>query len=317
MPLQNLSELLSPNFLNDSYLSKALGEEFIFCDNGNMVFHWADFYETCDFIKDQVRRDPDLMQDFRQREIALSKLSSIPVWVRTHSKVYQTTMLNLYDKYILDQKHLLGGVDPFCPLEISFISGTGPFKNMSIVECFNITTYNDFFLVYLIQEKLPRREYRVRLKSKVLFEFGTNFNQAQVVSLEQLSTHGILFSIDSDAFMKQISEFENVRILINANMLYDGLGKNLSDLKIHLSHYAFNFLYTSNKEDSMVIQSSDFQIQSSFDFAKNKKILLFISYEKLAKSQAKGVKTIRQFVDYTKELVRDHYLRRSGKLKSA
>jgi hypothetical protein len=284
-----------------------LGEEFILCDNGNIVFHWADFHETCDLIKSQLENEPGLMEDFKHRENALKRLSLIPVWVRTEAKVHQTTMFDLYEKYILNQTHLMGGVDAFCPLEISFISGTGPFKGMSIAECFNKTTYRDFVLVYLIQGRLPRRDYRIRLKSKVLVEYGSNFGQAELVALEQLTMNGMLMSMDSEVYMKKIQDVESVRILINSKMLSDARGKSLDDLKGHLSQYAFNLLYSSVKGDSITCQMKDFSVQSSFDFAKNKRVFLFISYDKLAESNPESVKSIREFVSQTKELVRDHY----------
>jgi hypothetical protein len=312
MALQNITQLFAPSFLNDSALTKTLGEEFVLCENGNMVFHWADFFETCDVIKSQLENDPVLMNDFKQRENALGRLAQIPVWVRTESKVHQTTMHDLYEKYILNQTHMLGGIDPFCPLEISFISGTGPFKGMSVAECFNKTTYRDFVLVYLIKGKLPRRDYRIRLKSKVLAEYGSNFGQAELVSLEQLTMNGMLMSIDSETYMKKIAEQESLRLLINANML-SHTGKTLEDLKGHLAQYAFNLLYSSNKEDSMTVKMSDFSVQSSFDFSKNKKVFLFISYDKLAESHPANVKAIREFVTHTKELVRDHYQKLNAK----
>ncbi len=225
-------------------------------------------------------------------------------------------MHDSYEKYILNQTHLLGGIDPFCPLEISFISGTGPFKGMSIAECFNKSTYRDFVLVYLIKGKLPRRDYRVRLKSKVLVEYGNNFNQAELVSLEQLTMNGMLFSMDSETWMKKFSEEKELRVLVNTHMLHACLGKSLNELKTHLSQYAFNLLYSSGKEDSMAVKLADFSVQSSFDFSKNKRVFLFVSYDKLAEGHPKGVKTIRAFVNHTKELVRDHY-QQGSKKKSA
>lgn len=316
MALQNITQLFSPTFLNDSALTKTLGEEFVLCENGNMVFHWADFFETCDLIKSQLENDPVLMSDFKQRENALTRLAQIPVWVRTESKVHQTTMHELYEKYILNQTNMLGGIDPFCPLEISFISGTGPFKGMSVAECFNKTTYRDFVLVYLIKGKLPRRDYRVRLKSKILAEYGSNFGQAELVNLEQLTMNGMLLSIDSETYMKKISEQESLRLLINGKML-SGIGSTLDDLKSHLSQYAFNLLYSSSKEDSMTVKMSEFSVQSSFDFSKNKKVFLFISYDKLAESHPTNVKAIRDFVIHSKELVRQHYQNGNAKKQTA
>lgn len=317
MALQNITQLFSPNFLNDSALTKTLGEEFVLCENGNMVFHWADFFETCDMIKSQLENDPVLMKDFKQREAGLSRLAQIPVWVRTENKVIQTTMHELYEKYILNQSSMLGGIDPFCPLEISFISGTGPFKGMSVAECFNKTTYRDFVLVYLIKGKLPRRDYRIRLKSKILAEYGTGLRQAELISLEQMTMHGLLLSVESETYLKKFGGQESLRLLINAKMLEEGKNKNLEELKAHLSQYAFNLLYSSNKEDAIEIPLKDISVQSSFDYSKNKKVFLFVSYDKLAKAHPESVSFIREFVSHTKELVRAHYQNSHSKRETA
>lgn len=123
-----IQNLLPSSFFNDSNLQQNLGEEFSLCESGNMVFHWADFYETCDAIKTQIETNAQLMDDFTKREAALKRLTLIPVWIRTHAKVHQTTMFDLYEKYILNQSDLLG-VDPFGPIAISFYFWHWPFKS--------------------------------------------------------------------------------------------------------------------------------------------------------------------------------------------
>lgn len=317
MALQNITQFFSQSFITENALTKTLGEEFVLCENGNVVFHWADFFETCDLIKTQMESDPTLHEDFKIREAGLKQLALIPVWVRTENKVHQTTMHDLYEKYILNQTHLMGGIDPFCPIEISFISGTGPFKGMSIAECFNKSTYKDFILVNLLKGKLPKRDFRIRLKSKVLMEFGKDFSEAHLVALEQITTAGLLFSIDSDTFMKKVSHSQGIRVLLNTEMLKDGHGKELTELKTHLSKYAFNLLYSSRKEDAIPCSFGDFSVQSSFDFSKEKKVYLFISYEKLGAGHPGSVKNIQNFVSHTRELVRAHYQKNPKSVKSA
>lgn len=317
MALQNITQFFASSFISENALSRTLGEEFVLCENGNVVFHWADFHETCDLIKSQMESDPALLEDYKNREAALQRLTLIPVWIRTENKVHQTTMYDLYEKYVLNQSHMMGGIDPFCPIELSFISGTGPFKGMSIAECFNKITYKDFVLVNLLKDRLPKRDFRVRLKSKVLMEYGADYGQANLVSLEQMTCNGLLLSVDSETFMKKISQSQEVRILLNTEMLQTGEGKDLSGLKAHLSQYAFNLLYSSRKEDAIKCAFSDFSVQSSFDFSKEKKVYLFISYEKLVGHHPESVKRIKNFVMFTRELVRGHYQKNSGKLRTA
>jgi hypothetical protein len=307
MALQNFNHVFPQSLGGQSFLTRTLGEEFSLCENGNVIFHWADFHETCDLIKTQLENDPSLSEDFKHREKALSRLGLIPVWVRTENRIHQTTMYELYEKYILNQNQLLGGIDPFCPLQISFISGTGPFKDMSIAECFNQSIYRDFVLVYLLKGKLPRRDFRIRLKSKILLEYGTEYQNAELVALEQLTMNGLLLSLDSGKFMKEISNFQDVRVLINSKMLAEGFGKGLPELKEHLSKFAFNLLYSSSKEDAIPCSLKDINIQSSFDFSRNKKVFLFVSYAHLASKHPESIARIKEFVQQTRDLVRDHY----------
>jgi len=301
-----LSELFPSSILANASLAQSLGEDFSLCDNGNMVFHWADYFETCNAVKSSFESNPEVLEEFIRKENSLNRLSLIPVWIRTEKKVHQTTMFELYERYILNQMHLSLGVDPFGPIELSFISSTGPFRSMAIAECFNSSTYKDFVMVYLLRDKLPKRDYRVRLKSKVLMEYGQDFSQAGIIGLEQLTMNGLLFSLDSDLFLKEISNHSEFRVLIDSASLSEGWLKNLSELKIYLSQFAFNLMFSSRKEDAVTCLMKDFSIQSSFDFLKNKKVYLFISYEKLSLAN-KNIKNIQKFVEHTRNLIRDHY----------
>lgn len=306
MAHQSLAEIFPLNFLSDAGPA-GLGDDFSLCENGNMVFHWADFHETCDAVKQGLVNDPQMKQDFNRKEAGIRNLSMIPVWVRTNKKVHQINMFDLYEKYILNEVQLSLGVDPFGPAEISFISSSGPFRSMAIAECLNKTTYKDFVMLYLIKDKLPKWDYRIRLKSKVLMEYGANFSEAGLIGVEQLTSNGILFSLESDFFMKSIANQKEFRILIDTGVLADGCRKDLDELKKHLSHYAFNLLYTSRREDAFNCQVADFDVQSGFDFLKNKRVYLFVSYAKLGNKTDLKVKSIEKFVDHTKKLVRDYY----------
>lgn len=301
----SLTDIFPLSFLNESTIQHSLGEDFSLCDNGNMIFRWADYHETCDAVKKQMESNPEMKSEFKRKENALNRLSLITVWIRTEKKVHQTTMFELYERYILNQMQSYG-LDPFGPIEISFISSTGPFRSMAIAECFNSTTYKDFVMVYLLKDQLPKRDYRIRLKSKVLLEYGHEFSQAGLIGLEQLTMHGLLLSMDADFYLKEISKGSDLRILIDLGLLAGGCDKDLSELKTHLSQYAFNLMYSSRKEDAIDCQVKDLSVQSSFDFLKNKKVYLFISYEKLVAANGK-IKSIKDFVEHTRKLIRAHY----------
>lgn len=302
----SLTELFPSSFLTDSSFQTSLGEEFQLCDNGNMIFHWADYADTCEMVKEMLQKHAETADDFKKREQALSRMALIPVWIRTQTSAHQTTMFELYERYILNQTRLSMGVDPFGPIEISFISSTGPFRELALVECFNKSTYRDFVMVYLLQGKLPKRDFRVRLKAKVLMEYNQDFKDAYLVNLEQLTSNGLLFSMDSDFFLNSISKASEVRVLLDSRMLSEGNGKSLRDLKSHLSQYAFNLLYSSRKEDGITVKIADMSVQSSFDFLKNRKVFLFVPYSKMGGNK-KVLTNIQDFMGYSKGLITSYF----------
>jgi hypothetical protein len=317
MGITTLNSFFPAAFLDDSAISNSLGEEFSLCDNGNMVFHWADFHETCDNVKERLENDPGLMDDFKRREAAIGRLQLIPIWIKTKNKFHQLTMFDLYELYITDNSHLVGELDVTGQIEVSFISPTGPFKEMAITQCFSQITYKDFILVYLLKDKLPRRDYRIRLKSKVLMEFGPNFERAQLINLEQMTMTGLLFSIDSEIYQKELTQVVSVRTFIETQTLKEAIGKNLSSLQSHLSQHAFNLLFSTNKQDAIECSLADLSSRSSFDFLHNKKLFLFMSYDVLAKSSPAQAKAFKDFMTYSRELVRAHYRDLAQKSRSA
>lgn len=305
--LNNITNFFPTSFLSNSSIPQSLGEEFSLCENQTMVFHWADFHETCDVIKSRMELDEDLRRDFESKERGLKKLADIPVWVKTTSKVYQTNMFELYEKFIIDQSQFIGGLDPFGPQQISLMSSTGPFKAMAIAECFNQATYRDFILVNLLRGKLPRRDFRLRLKSRVLLEFGEGLNSATLINLEQITTKGLLMSVDSEKYLKTPALQGRVRLLLDTKCLADSLDKAPAELSDHLSQFAFNLMYSSRKEDGIEFQMGEVKIQSSFDFLKNKKAYLFLPLSVLKENHPESEKAITDFITYSRKLARDHY----------
>jgi hypothetical protein len=307
MAHSSICELFPKTFLNESSLPQMLGEELALCENGNMIFHWADFHETCDLIKEQIESNPDMQIEFERKEKALERLSLIPVWIRTEKKMHQVNMFELYESYILNQMKFSLGIDPFGPFEISFISSTGPFRTMAIAECFNKSTYKDFIMLYLLKNKIPKRDFRIRLKAKVLMECGADYTRAHLVELEQLTLNGLLFSMDSNLYLSEVSREARLRFLVDTTCLVEGSNKELSELKNYLSQFAFNFLYSSCKEDALSCESQHLTIHSSFEFLKNKKVYLFIPYNRLSAADEEKIKNIQRFVTHGRALLRAYF----------
>jgi hypothetical protein len=296
--------------LKKTHCQKTLNDDFPFCSNGNLVFHWADFHETCEFMKNEIQEDLSLKEDYKKRETGVERLRLIPMWIRTRDQVYQINMYDLYESYILTKSHFVQNVDPLNPIEISFISGTGPFKQMAIAECLSHITYKDFIMIYLLKDKLPKRDFRVRLKAKVLMSYGEDFSQARLISLEQLTSRGLLLSMDWELWMEEVSQSKELKLLIETNHIEKAIGKNLEELRTHLNEHTFNLLYSSNEEDAITLNLHQIAVQSSFEFLKTRKVYLYIGLDKIQQSSPKKTQIFEDFISFTKEIIRHQLIGR-------
>lgn len=286
---------------------ESLMDDFVLCNSSNMVFHWADYVHTCEKVKNEIFCNGQLMNNFHLKEKAIDRLNFIPIWIKAKNQIIQTNMHQLYEKFILSGTHFYGSLDPFLPIEISFISSSGPFKLVSIAECFNKSTYKDFVMVYLLQDKLPKRDFRIRLKSKILMEYGKSFSNVQLVSLEQMALNGLLLSLDSDFYFRRVQKNNTVRVLIHLDMLYEAQDLNLSELKKCLNRYTFNLMYSSLKEHALEINVKDMSLSFSFDYALTKRIFLFVPYDKMTSPYFKDINVIKSFVMNTQKIICQHF----------
>jgi hypothetical protein len=299
-----LTKIFAPAYHADSQ-RLAFGEDIPLCENGNLVFHWADFNETCAQLKTAIDTDPEIREEYNLKLAGLNSLRSNPVWIKTSSKVHQTTMYDLYHAFILNPTTVSFSSDPFGPLEISFISSSGPFKSLSVTQCFNKQIYKDFVMINLLEGGLPRRDFRVRSNCKILLEYGANYQEAALIQLEQFTTHGLLLSIDREIYQK-FSPNGSIRLLLDTTPLQQAVGLEIKEMRSHFSPYAFNLLYSARKEDALTCNISDISSGSSFEFLRTNRIHLFLSYDRL-RGDTDSVAHVRSFVQHCRELMRQYF----------
>jgi hypothetical protein len=307
MGLSIFSKILSSTSLRGSYVDKTFLETLILCPPSHMLFHWSDALETSEQMRAMMLSNESYSREFKKCDQALSQLRSVPLWIKTEKKIIQTSMYDLYEQYILFEDNLFGTLDPYCPYEISFLSGVGPFRRLSVFECLSESTHREFVIIFLMKGKIKAGDFRLRLKSKILMEYGEQYSKAGLIDLLQLTSKGIIISLNSELYTREYTSLKAMRLLLNSKMLFSLKDKNLQDVSLKLSPYAYNLFYTSNKNDSFTFNLSDLVIESTFDFSEQKKIPLLISYERISDSNPLAAKTLQNFVSQMKELILTHH----------
>lgn len=281
---------------------QTLGDNFSLSQLGVIAFHWADFSETCELLESQMRCDETLSQDFHKMKERVNALSLVPIWVKGQGRIRQFNLHDLYANYIMNQNQ--EKLDPHTPMDISFISGSGPFKTLAISECFNHQTYRDMVMVMLLEQKIARRDFRVRVKAKVLVEYGASYEHGHLFQVEQLTNTGLLFSCSSDFYFREWPKIKNLRILMNTQMMSEASKMSLEQMRIYFDQFPFNLMYSSKKEDGIYASPESWSVASSFDFFQQKKVYLFLPFSKIEERHSISVDNLQMFMESAKGIVR-------------
>ena len=185
-------------------------------DGSPLQFIWSDSDECCAHFREKMKDDVDVAKLREQKLIEISHLKNIPVWIKKGHKLYTTHLFDIYESHL--QQKTIFDYDASAPLDISFISPSGPFKKMAISDCLNIQSYQDFVFLSLLDNKLPTREFRLRLQSRLLFESGSDFEHTLLGSLCQVTTKGLLFKVKGADFFNKIKDSTQLRLLMNTQI---------------------------------------------------------------------------------------------------
>jgi hypothetical protein len=276
--------------------SEKLTDRIHLGQNEAVTFHWADFSEACGLWQSRIDREPHLRADYEQRVREIEKLRRLAVWVRHGKKVTQTNLYELYDGFIREKTWHGQDLLPHAQREVSFVSPSGPFKHMPVTECFHRSTYQDFVFVLLLQNKLPRRTFRLRIQSRLLTEYGAGLREAVLVSLEQITSQGLLVKTSSETFFASMNPHHRVRFLFSSHSLRSAVAA--ASFEGGIAAWSANPFYTHDKSESFEIDCSQMRVSESkaFNQALGPESYLFVGFEQIALSNPALAQDLKAFI---------------------
>ena len=175
---------------------------------------------------------------------------------------------------------------------------------MPVTNCFNLQTYRDFVMVFLLQDKLPRRDFRLRVKSKLLAEYGANLRDASLIELEQISAGGILLRVNGGDFYGKMLPHQQVRLLFKTNFLATICKtRGASEFRNEMSGWNNNPFYTHDKTEAFTFDCKAIQSMSRFDGDATSECFLRISFEVMAKSNPAQAQRLQNFVKVAQQSI--------------
>lgn len=296
--MRNLNQPTQKNLAQTLLRSgwNGLNETVVLNPRGPVSFQWTDFHETCQRNQERLISDALFKAEFELKVTELQKLRAMAVWLRTPTnQIIQTTLFELYQDAIFERHWC--GQESHAPCEVSFIAPSGPYKKFAVVDCLNTQTYQDFVQYFLLEGKLPQRDFRLRVPGRLLMEFGPGLSGAALIDLQQITATGLLFKCPAGLFFNQVRPHGKLRLLIKTSSL-EGANKS-SDwdgFQQAIGEWGLNPFYTQNKMEAFVLSCTDFQVASRFDFGQTQDVYLFVDYKALEGSHQLMAQHFARFV---------------------
>lgn len=253
---------------------------------------WSDFGKACELLRSSLPENEIFSLEMKKKKTALELLRGVPVWLRRPGKVWQTNLFDLYQLY-LNPSSLGEGLNLYQKMDISFLSGTGPFQKMAITECLNPTTHQDFVLLGLMNKSLPQRGFRLRFGVRILLEYAERFEKSALIQLEQMTDRGFLLSLPEDV---QQGLASSMRFYLDTQLLTGLDEHSLRDIEKQFSSYRFNLFYSMKREDSITVSLSGIKGQKGIDYNITGKTFYFVPYEAMEAHDSSRLKVVRDFM---------------------
>jgi hypothetical protein len=262
-------------------------------NNYPLSLQWSNDSVLTKRIKNLLK-EPKNNNQLNQLHAELDKLKEVPLWLKLDESVLK---LSAYDIYHTMCMHFRNGDfedQLFNAQNISFSSPTGPFKDLSIVECIHEDTLKAFITSYVLQNNLPQRSFRLDTQGQALLSYG-EFNERSLrIDVEQLTDSGILFSSD---------DFELLEVIDDAQYFkFQMTSKNLEQYFDSNSTLENDLFFSNNITEAFTVNSTKLSKSLKYDSADTGKFYLFCRYSDMQGSEHAA--KFKSFVENFKQAVR-------------
>jgi hypothetical protein len=176
---------------------------------------WSDSEQHILNIQKQLKSDFHLFSHIQESLEKLNLLKNYFVWIKTKENTLRLDLFSIYSDCLrlgkLSQENLKMDQE----VHISFMSKRGPFIKKTLGECLNPQVYQEMAQNLVLNNLIPIRKFRLRMKVKLLAEFGQNYSDSTLIDLHQLSSEGMLLTTQKNI----MTHDDPLRLLINPSAL--------------------------------------------------------------------------------------------------
>jgi hypothetical protein len=176
---------------------------------------WSDSEQHILNIQKQLKSDFHLFSHIQESLEKLNTLKNYFVWIKTKESTLRLDLFSIYSDCLRLGKLSQDNLKMDQQVHISFMSKRGPFIKKTLGECLNPQVYQEMAQNLVLNNLIPIRKFRLRMKVKLLAEFGQNFSDSTLINFHQLSSEGMLLTSEKNI----MTHDDPLRLLINPSAL--------------------------------------------------------------------------------------------------
>lgn len=272
-----------------------LAKTYQFDDKCNFKFKLVDNDILLKKVQSALKCHTKLGELVDEQYLFIDELKATKLWLDIETSIIS---MSLYDVYTGLMKHLKDQSfedQLFNCHDVSFVGPMGPFKEMPLIKCLNDNIVEKLILHSLLKNKIPSRKLRVHTQGKVIIRHGEELKNTEIVNIRQITDSGILLSSTDDLLLQKISKSDQVKFLVDTELLKEFTGNGLKITDNNSSE----FFYTTNDKKSFLIQESEIVKTLSYKSGDNNEFYLFCRYQHMLETDAS--KDFKEFTNTVKD----------------
>ncbi len=182
-------------------------------DGGALIFHWANWKDTCLFQRNEVRRNRVSRKKLSALAAELEEYKNQKVWITSKIEVIETNLFELYQFY-LDPRVRMAWLNKDREILVSLVNSSGPYVALSSMRWFSEEIYKKFVYHKILTGSMPLRSFRIGVNIPAEVWLDRDGVERITVHMKQLSESGILFFFDDKKSFFKFTSSSYMKVIL-------------------------------------------------------------------------------------------------------
>ncbi|MBT3584438.1 MAG: hypothetical protein HN509_06010 [Halobacteriovoraceae bacterium] len=187
----------------DYLKEQELGESLPLTENNTISFHWANWFRTCNYVKDHMAKSKKSKKRLLNLEEELSEFKKSTIYMKSREKSLKASLFDLYHSY-LDNRIRVTWFDRQQETLVSGHNESGPYVTLTSMRWYDKEVFAAFVRKKILTQNIPCRSLRISADIPMNCQYDKSSLTNSDIGLHQLTASGMILKFNGENTLSKL-----------------------------------------------------------------------------------------------------------------